>query len=90
LVTDDNKPSRIGGKYPMLLDLKNMSEEEMDALRTKLLNVAQSYEPWADFMYLGGAGDPGIDNFPLDLFSEEIETITVTGIPNEPQQASAS
>lgn len=67
----------------MLVDLKDMSEEELEVLRTKLLTVAQSYEPWADFMYLGGAGDPGADHFPLDLFSDEIETITITGMPRE-------
>ncbi len=67
----------------MLIDLQNISEEDMDVLRRKLLMVAQTYEPWADWMYLGGAGDPGVDHFPLDLFSEEIETITITGIPHE-------
>ncbi|MGC8492690.1 MAG: hypothetical protein ACP5SH_13225 [Syntrophobacteraceae bacterium] len=67
----------------MLIDLENMSEEQKEVLRRKLLTVAQSYEPWADFMYLGGAGDPGTDHFPLDLFSEEIESITITGVPRE-------
>ena len=67
----------------MLVDLENMSEEQKEVLRRKLLMVAQSYEPWADFMYLGGAGDSGVDHFPLDLFSEEIESITITGVPRE-------
>lgn len=72
----------------MLVDLENMSEEQKEVLRRKLLTVAQSYEPWADFMFLGGAGDPGVDHFPLDLFSEEIESITITGI--NPQQSPES
>ncbi|MDA8306404.1 MAG: hypothetical protein M0Z81_06220 [Deltaproteobacteria bacterium] len=72
----------------MLVDIENMSKEDIDILRRKLLTVAQSYEPWADWMYLGGAGDPGVDHFPLDLFSEEIESITITGIKTEQPQAS--
>lgn len=71
----------------MSIDLKNMSSEDMEVLRTKLLDVARSYEPWADFMFLGGAGDGGVDNFPLDLFSEEIETITITGTKGDGAQA---
>lgn len=71
----------------MLVDLENISKEDMDVLRTKLLNVAQSYEPWADFMFLGGAGDGGVDHFPLDLFSDEIETITITGVKGDEAQA---
>ncbi len=74
----------------MLLDIENMSQEERDALREKLLNVARSYEPWADWMNLGGAGDPGVDHFPLDLFSEEIETITITGINHEQPRSPAN
>ncbi|MDR3557280.1 MAG: hypothetical protein P4L55_21195 [Syntrophobacteraceae bacterium] len=74
----------------MLIDLENLSKEDMDVLKGKLLAVAQSYEPWADWMYLGGAGDGGVDHFPLDLFSEEIETITITGVNREQPQASSA
>ena len=71
----------------MKFDLENMSKEDLDALREKLLTVARSYEPWADGMNLGGAGDPGVDHFPLDLFSEEVESITITGVKHEQAEA---
>ena len=71
----------------MLLDLEHMSKEDIEALKYKLLTVARSYEPWADGMHLGGAGDQGVENFPLDLFSGEIESITITGV-NEEAEAS--
>jgi hypothetical protein len=74
----------------MLIDLQNISKEDMDILRRKLLMVAQSYEPWADWMYLGGAGDESSYNFPLDLFSEEIESITITGVPHEVAEQQAA
>lgn len=71
----------------MLIDLQHLSKEDKDALKDRLLMVAKSYEPWADWMYLGGAGDPGVDNFPLDLFSEEVESITITGVKAEEPRA---
>ncbi|MGC9194252.1 MAG: hypothetical protein ACP5IL_02220 [Syntrophobacteraceae bacterium] len=85
-----NNSGQYGGMEQMLIDLQNISKEDMDILRRKLLMVAQTYEPWADWMYLSGAGDQASDHFPLDLFSEEIESITITGIPHEAAQVEAA
>jgi hypothetical protein len=60
------------------MDIKDLSKEDLIKIKGTMLGICRDYEPWADMMMLGGAGDGGVDHFPLDLFSEEIETITVT------------
>jgi len=65
----------------MEFNLQNLSKEDLSNLKRRLLTVAQDYEPWADMMFLGGAGDPGVDRFPLDL--DEIERIDISFVGRE-------
>ena len=65
----------------MEFNIQDLSKEELSALKRKLLTVCRDYEPWADMMMLGGAGDPGVDHFPLDL--EEIESIDITSVRSQ-------
>ncbi|MDY0038685.1 MAG: hypothetical protein RBS57_00120 [Desulforhabdus sp.] len=55
---------------------ENVGKEGLKRLETVLWALHDSYEPWADMMMLGGAGDGGVDHFPLNL--DEIESIEVT------------
>lgn len=60
----------------MEINVRNLSEESLNHLKERLFGIARDYEPWADMMYLGGASDPGIHQFPLDL--EDVERIDIT------------
>ena len=60
----------------MGIELKYLSEEALNHLRERLLTVARDYEPWADMMMLGGAGDLGPYDFPFDL--DQVERIDIT------------
>lgn len=62
----------------MGLNIQDLNKETLKDAKRVLLTICSDYEPWADFMMLGGAGDPGVDHFPLDLFSGEIESIDIT------------
>lgn len=78
-VKDLNEPKpKIENLSRLELKWKDLSDEDRDRLKRIMLTKCRDYEPWADMMMLGGAGDGGVDHFPLDLFSEEIETITIT------------
>ena len=60
-----------------------MKIEEFDKESLARLDwlMFQSYDPWADMMYLGGAGDEGSTVFPLDL--DEIESIDIGLVRSE-------
>ena len=78
-VQDLNEPKpEIQNLSRLELKWNSLSEEDRDRLKRVMFTKCGDYEPWADLMMLGGAGDGGVDHFPLDLFSEEIETITIT------------
>jgi len=63
----------------MEFDTRDLSKEDSDRLEELLWTASQQYEPWADMMMLGGAGDPGVTSFPLDLDQVERIDITVGG-----------
>ena len=65
----------------MEFNIRDLSKEKLSDLKRKLLTVCGEYEPWADMMLLSGAGDPGVDHFPLDL--EEIESIDITMVGSQ-------
>jgi hypothetical protein len=70
----------------MEFNIQDLSKEDLDRLEGLLWTASQQYEPWADMMMLGGAGDPGVDSFPLDL--DQIERIDVTvGGAERPQES---
>jgi hypothetical protein len=56
--------------------IKDLSPEALNNLRERLLSVARDYEPWADMMLLGGAGDNGPYDFPFAL--DQVERIDIT------------
>ena len=60
----------------MEFNIQDLSKEDLDRLERLMWMASQSYEPWADMMMLGGAGDPGVDSFPLDL--DQVERIEIT------------
>jgi hypothetical protein len=60
----------------MDMNLKDLSPGALDHLRERLLAVARGYEPWADMMMLGGAGDNAPYDFPLAL--DSVERIDIT------------
>lgn len=64
----------------MEFNIKDLSKEDLDRLEWLMWAASQNYEPWADMMMLGGAGDPGVDSFPLDLDQVERIDITVGGV----------
>jgi hypothetical protein len=72
----------------MKLNLKDLSKEDLNRLKGVLLTVCRDYEPWADMMMLGGAGDPGADGFPLD--PDEVESIEITLVRREESAAVSS
>ncbi len=59
----------------MEFNIKDLNEEQLERVKRALLLVCQDYEPWADMMNLGGAGDPGSENFPFNI--DDLETITI-------------
>lgn len=63
----------------MELNIRDLSKEDLDRMEELLWTASQQYEPWADMMMLGGAGDPGVTSFPLDLDQVERIDITVGG-----------
>ncbi|MGO8943500.1 MAG: hypothetical protein ACLQJ7_07480 [Syntrophobacteraceae bacterium] len=60
----------------MEFNIQDLKKEDLNHLKRIMLTQCRDYEPWADMMMLGGAGDPGTDRFPLDL--DEIESINIT------------
>ena len=65
----------------MEFNIKDLSPEDLNRLKRKMLTVCRDYEPWADAMLLGGAGDLGVGDFPLNL--EEIESINISMVGRE-------
>jgi hypothetical protein len=58
-------------------ELKEHSEQDVTNLDGQGINLmCKNYEPWADMMLLGGAGDPGSEGFPFNI--EEIESVQVS------------
>ena len=72
----------------MEFNVQDLSKEDLGKLKGVLLNVCRDYEPWADMMNLGGAGDAGADGFPFNI--DEIERIDITVEGREGPQASLS
>lgn len=68
--------------------IEDLSKEELDKLEWIMFHACPSNDPWADMMYLGGAGDPGIDKFPLDLDDIETIDISVVGAGERAQESS--
>jgi hypothetical protein len=64
----------------MEFNIQDLSKEDLDRLERLMWMASQNYEPWADMMMLGGAGDPGVASFPLDLDQIERIDITVGGV----------
>ena len=71
----------------MEFNIKDLSEEDLNRLKWKMLTACRDYEPWADLMMLSGAESPGA-LFPLDL--EEIESINISFVGREGPQESGS
>jgi hypothetical protein len=65
----------------MKTSIRDLSKDELDKLEWVMFPACQSFEPWADMMNLSGAGDPGIENFPLDL--DDIESIDISLVSRE-------
>ena len=65
----------------MEFNIQDLSKEDLSRLKGVLFNVCRDSEPWADMMLLGGAGDLGDENFPLNL--EEIESIDISVVGRE-------
>jgi len=59
----------------MKINVKDLNPQDLNRLKERLLGACRDYEPWADMMMLGGAGDFGAYDFPLDL--DQIETISI-------------
>jgi hypothetical protein len=72
----------------MKFNLNDLSKEDLSRLKGVLLTVCRDYEPWADMMMLGGAGDPGADGFPLD--PDEVESIEITLVRRQESGAVSS
>ena len=72
----------------MEFNIQDLSKEDLTRLKGVLLGSCRDYEPWADMMVLGGAGDPGADGFPYDL--DEIERIDITLEGREGSQESST
>ncbi|MEW6666608.1 MAG: hypothetical protein AB1512_15485 [Thermodesulfobacteriota bacterium] len=63
-----------------LKSIRDLKKEDLDRVEEVLFNASWNFEPWADMMFLGGAGgNPGTDSFPLDLDQVERIDITVGG-----------
>ena len=65
----------------MEFNIQDLRKEDLDRLEGLLWTASQNYEPWADMMMLGGAGDPDVASFPLDLDQVERIDISVGGAP---------
>jgi hypothetical protein len=75
----------------MEFNIHDLSQEKVDKLKWIMFQACPSNDPWADMMNLHGAGDGGVDQFPLDLFSDEIERIDITFEGGEaPPESAAS
>ena len=74
----------------MEFNIHDLSQEKVDRLKWIMFQACPSSDPWADMMNLHGAGDGGVDQFPLDLFSEEIERIDITFVGGEGSEESTT
>ncbi len=68
--------------------IKDLSKEELDKLEWIMLHACANSDPWADMMFLGGAGDEDATAFPLNL--DEVESIDISFVKREePQETTA-